>query len=521
MTTFAPPSFDDYYDLTSEEEALLIDLASKIVPTPPAAPAVSATTSVSGHVSSADLVTASGHVHQHYESVSVSSVATTNSTGAGRPPGAFPLSQPTSQPQQDTVVYPDLSRALAELPAEKTEAPPAVSEKNDDESDIEEVSADDFFKDERSPLVRFRTFPKKPFSVTDLTSGGAWCELQYYYTLTRLPWGRKTKTAIMREGSKVHKKLEDQVHTTVRVDVDTKEDLFGLKLWNFIQGLRTLRDTGLTRELEVWGMVDGQLCTGIVDSLSYSCPNSDFEDEIISSSQDSQDAKSDSKMRATPADNSSQLVYLCDVKTRGKPYPPKGAAMLRPVKIQLFLYHRFLAEMIKGNLDFSRVFRRLDIDPDEPFTDEFIAQVGSLHDEVFYDADPESSQESNGNGHASSDFVKYRTLRELLPLLRAELKLTFPNGVNSLGLLLSVDYRFRGDGSIIGSYTFPMDDQALDLHIASDMQWWKGERAPSGVDIEETFKCRLCEFSEECSWRAKMNRERLAKAKEKIRNGGV
>lgn len=410
-----------------------------------------------------------------------------------------------------------MSRALSALPPETTEKT-AELEKSED-SDVEEIDASSFFKDERSPLVRFRTFPKKPFSVTDLTSGGAWCELQYYYTLTRLPYGRKTKTAIMREGSKVHKKLEDQVHTTVRVEVDTKEDLFGLKLWNFIQGLRTLRDTGLTRELEVWGMVDGHLCTGIIDSLSYTCPDADFEEEVLSSSQEARGEKRDSTAgNSTTGTTTSHLVYLCDVKTRGKPWPPKGAALLRPAKIQLFLYHRFLSEMIKGKLDFFRVFRRLDIDPDEPFSDEFIAQVGDLHDEVFYDADAKNSQEKDGD--ISSDFVKYRTLRELLPLIREELQLTFPNGVNSLGKLLSVDYRFRDDGSIIGSYTFPMDDGALNLQIASDMQWWKGERGPRGVDIEDGFKCQRCEFSDDCSWRTKMDNERVRKAKEKIKNGG-
>lgn len=572
MTTLTAPSFDDYYDLTSDEEALLVDLASKIAPAPPVKAVLSTTTttSVSVQSSSASATIAQGHVSRKYESACVSSVSvSTTATApnlAGQVPGAFPASQEQAQPQQDGVVYPDrkfprpsekvvrrylwrqkkkdrgakkpqtqkhtwltppfwkhtVTRILATLPVQKNPEPqkksePAPKQEKSDDSDIEELGAKDLFRDERSPLLRFRTFPKKPFSVTDMTSGGAWCELQYYYTLTRLPWGRKTKTAIMRQGSRVHKKLEDQVHTTVRVDVDTKEDLFGLKLWNFIQGLRTLRDTGLTRELEVWGMIDGHLCTGIIDSLSYSCPNSDFEEEVISSSQESCQSDGAAKVRQT----SSRIVYLCDVKTRGKPYPPKGSAMLRPVKIQLFLYYRFLAEMIKGNLDFFRVFRRLNVDPDEDFSDEFIAQVGGLHDEVFYDADPDSSQKSNDGGDGpSSDLIKYRTLRELLPLLWEEVRLTFPDGVDSLGLLLSVDYRFRDDGSIIGSYTFPMDDKALDLHIAADMQWWKGERQPVGVDIEDAFKCRFCEFRDNCSWTARINEERLMKAREKIRNGG-
>ena len=373
----------------------------------------------------------------------------------------------------------------------------------------------DLFRHEIPPLARFRMFPKKPFSVSDFTSGGAWCELQYYYTLTRLPGGRKTRTAEMKAGSKVHKKLEDEVHTTVKIDIVSKEDIFGLKLWNVIQGLRTLRDTGLTREMEVWGMVDGHLVTGIIDSLSYTCPNAEFEEEILSSQES---RRGDGK--AKHSKKKPRTIYLADVKTRGSRKPPKSAAMLRPTKVQLFLYHRFLSAMIAGKLDFFRVLRRLDIDADDPFSDEFIAQVGSLHDEVFYDADADAADGSSADGDSSPDLIKYRCIRELLDLLREELRLTFSDGTASLGQLVSVDYRHREDGSIIGTNTFPVDDDALSQHLASDLEWWKGERMPRGVDIEEAFKCGFCEFAAGCEWRIRMEEERLQRAREKVAAAG-
>src|SRR4051812_42196852 len=66
----------------------------------------------------------------------------------------------------------------------------------------------------------------------------------------------------------------------VPVQVASNEDRFGLKLWNTIQGLRTLRETGLTRELEIWGIVDGQVVNGIIDEVSYTCPDPDFEESL-------------------------------------------------------------------------------------------------------------------------------------------------------------------------------------------------------------------------------------------------
>jgi exonuclease V len=118
------------------------------------------------------------------------------------------------------------------------------------------------------PLSRFRAFPRKPLTVTDMTAG-AWCELQYYYTLTKLPGGRKARTEQMAAGSRMHKVLEDQVHETVRVEVATREDAMGVRMWNMIQGLQTLAETGLTREVQVWGMVGGQVVSGVIDGLGW------------------------------------------------------------------------------------------------------------------------------------------------------------------------------------------------------------------------------------------------------------
>uniref|UniRef100_A0A093VDY6 Putative exonuclease V, mitochondrial n=1 Tax=Talaromyces marneffei PM1 TaxID=1077442 RepID=A0A093VDY6_TALMA len=128
--------------------------------------------------------------------------------------------------------------------------------------------------EEKSPIERFRKPPNKAFSVSDLISP-AWCELQYWYTLTK--HGRKRRTPAMMQGTAVHKVLEDEVHTTVPVDITTKEDGWALRIWNVIQGLRTLRTYGLTRELEVWGLVEGEIVTGIIDQLSYICPDPNLE----------------------------------------------------------------------------------------------------------------------------------------------------------------------------------------------------------------------------------------------------
>ncbi len=420
-----------------------------------------------------------------------------------------------------------MSRALSEL--HDGEAPAQVS--TDVDSDV--------IEDERSPLQRFRSYPRKPLTVSDLTSG-AWCELQYWYTLTRLPGGRRTRTAAMRQGSKVHQKLEDEVHTTVPIEIASKEDAFALRLWNLVQGLRTLRQTGLTRELEVWGTVDGNLVNGVIDGVSHENPNPDFEEEL--SSQESQfDLKQSALTDYFPPKKktASPKVYLTDVKTRGS-RAPVSKSLLRPAKIQLLLYHRFLSDMASEKLDFFKVFRRYGLDPDDRFTDAFLAQIGDLHDEVFYDAplspaDVEdslysaaASKNDNATNHRAAgpgailgdDLIRYQTLREMVPLVRREIRLAFPEGADSLGHMLRVQYMLRSDGRVLDVHDFPVSAQALDTYLSQYMAWWRGERRARGVDIEEAFKCGTCEFAADCEWRSAMDEERVRNACRRV-NGAA
>ncbi|KAI1208498.1 exonuclease V [Annulohypoxylon truncatum] len=402
----------------------------------------------------------------------------------------------------DDVRYPDLSHALSSTKpgiATEPETPKPP-------------------KDSRSPLQRFRSFPKKPLTVSDLSSG-AWCELQYWYTLTRLPGGRKTRTAAMRGGTRVHQTLEDQVHTTVQVNIANKEEAFALRLWNVIQGLRTLRDAGMTRELEVWGIIEGQIVNGIIDEISHESPNPAFEQELSLSQSSRGFVETHLKEQSVITDYLEphrKTFYLTDVKTRASERLPTGAA-LRPARVQLFLYHRLLGEMASGTVDFDIILDRYGLRAEALFSDAFMAQVGDLHDEIFYDADSDlggtpSTPHStfSGQGAASSqsyqmmppaELIRYRSIAQMLPLLRSELRETFPRGAATLGELLAVQYRHRDDGRILGNNAFPNDPEALEVYLRQDLEWWRGEREAEGVSIEETYKCRSCEFAESCQWR--------------------
>ncbi len=321
-----------------------------------------------------------------------------------------------------------------------------------------------------SPLARFRTKPKKPLSVTDLVSP-AWCELQYLYTLSK--FGRKPATAAMRAGSKIHQRLEDEVHTTVPVQVQTKEDRFGLRLWNHIAGLRCLSETGLTRELEVWGVIQGQVVNGVIDELSFQCPDPAFEEQMQASKAQIEDESASIAGSIPP-----RRVYLTDVKTRSVPSVPTGAG-LRPTWMQLMLYHRLLQSLSLNNVNAETIFARYDLRPLEPFTDAFLQGIDALGPDC--------------------DAANYPNLLSLWSLLITQLQSTLP--LDSLSPLLRAEFRYAKTGDVIGSELACYEDEIVDGYIAEKMAFWEGSREAKGVEIEEAFKCRLCDFAEHCSWR--------------------
>ncbi|CCC07134.1 hypothetical protein SMACR_01157 [Sordaria macrospora] len=469
-------------------------------------------------------------------------------------------------PVDSDVRYPDLSSALSGLQPHdepsgspsNTPASQAGTPRKRGRPKRSTLEKNLVIEDTRSPILRFRTFPKKPFSVTDLTSG-AWCELQYYYVLSKLPGGKRTQTQAMKGGTAIHEKLEREIYTPVSVEITKPEDNFGLKIWNIITGLRTLRDTGLTRELEVWGILDdGLVVNGVIDGLSYENPDPTLEEEVLSSRSSQVTDKQLSQQQAEITDffppevADKREIFITDVKTRGSKKPPTKAAM-RVTIIQLFLYHRFLSDMASGKLNYWRVFERYGIDPDEPFSDAFMAQMGALHEELFSDTTsqpdyvsaasttseseaPEAGVshdvdnddlESTVSSHAF-DSLKYRTLRDLVSLLKIELQLTFPRGGASLGQIVAVEFRYRAldpvrivneenqyeeiedpeNGSVICVNTFWVEPETLDMYLQDDLQWWKGERDPRGVPVEESYKCQMCEFAGECDWRMSWSRRR-------------
>ena len=320
----------------------------------------------------------------------------------------------------------------------------------------------------------------------------------------------------MRQGSAVHRTLEEQVHQIVHIDTQTKEDAWGLRVWNIIQGLNTLRETGMTRELEIWGVVEGQVINGMIDELSYICPDQELEEEVTAKTAHGKwdktapaadQASITSFLKPSGSQESPQgvikslrsmrkktsKVYLTDVKTRGVKTIPKGAAF-RPTLMQLMLYQLLLSDLATNKVDANIIFNRYSLDSNANFSDSFIAQIGSLN-ETFYDAPSDPSQASERQASHQDPIqllLNNNSLRRLWSLMIQEFQCTMPNGLNSIGNVLKAEYRDQTDGTILGIKTFLYDRSVITDYVENELRWWRGEREAEGVIIEEAYKWRVC-----------------------------
>lgn len=349
----------------------------------------------------------------------------------------------------------------------------------------------------------------------------------------------------MKAGSKIHKEKEREVHVEVQVEIVTKEDRLGLRLWNIIGGLRTLRATGLTRELEVLGLVDGEIMIGIIDEVSQTCSDEKMELKILGTAGDGKKnvvEKDQTTMSDFMGGNSGlqngwqrrrpppPMIYLTDIKTRGSKSVPRLEGQLRATKMQLMLYRRLLNDLAANKVEADPIFDRYNVDPHARFSDSFIAQLAEVnlpestqpeqadqddsHDEPFCQS---SSQPHNGEIDPLDEVLQHQTLSSLWALMISEFSKTISvNAVSSsISPLLTAEFRGSKDGSLIGRQSFKYEEEVLETYVAEEMRWWRGERSAKGVEIEESYKCGICEFAEKCEWRTEKDKEAGRKARAK------
>lgn len=284
----------------------------------------------------------------------------------------------------------------------------------------------------------------------------------------------------MKRGTSVHRVLEEQIHTVVPVDVKTKEDRWGLKLFNMYQGLSCLEHEGLTREFPVFGFINDILVRGIIDEIIYQDPaiktkGSETTNEEGVYKKIRRNSKADREQTPevynVPSAGKRQ-VYISDAKSRGTRSLPTSS-QAKATALQLMAYHRLLEQMRSGQTDFARLLKHYSLDGEAKFSDSLIADIAGVNPDMPIEL-----------------LLDHNSLLGMWELMRQQMTVS----IDSMGDNMGISYRDQTEGRIFAYQTIPYDSARLDAHLDSVLSWWRGERATVGVEIEEAWKCTHIPF---------------------------
>ncbi|OSD07150.1 hypothetical protein PYCCODRAFT_1402525 [Trametes coccinea BRFM310] len=300
-----------------------------------------------------------------------------------------------------------------------------------------------------TPFQQFRRW-NNMLSVTDLV-GPSWCEVQFDYGLRQKRYKKledrpqtfttaegKTITVVkdlaskndrtVSRGKSVHKVLEREVQPeVVPVEITTQEERWGLRLVNMLAALQTLTEVGYCREIPVFGVVHGQVVTGIIDEITRgpvvtksiresplhtprrSSPNKRSASPSTPATP-SQSSSKKSKHDEAPSDQipitnffspsrpatplepepadipplSQYTLHISDTKTRIRPtLPPDEDAYSS--RLQLMLYHRLLSNLLASAdsnipatspLNFAALWAQVGVNSARRFSESFLIQAG-------------------------------------------------------------------------------------------------------------------------------------------------
>ncbi|CAL4910557.1 unnamed protein product [Urochloa decumbens] len=284
-----------------------------------------------------------------------------------------------------------------------------------------------------SHLARFRE--RRALAVTDITAT-EWCEKQMEFMLEH---GKPERTVAMKAGSDRHAQLEDEVVRRVGVAIRSAEELWSVRIMDFLVGTNQLMFEGITREIPVFGVVEGLWMTGVIDEIRL------------------------------PRNSISFQPILVDTKTRRRPKSPPEAQK-RNGRLQMMCYKYLWDNLIAEKFPAENFFSYFDLDPSYLLSDDVKRYISSL----------------GFNAKTFEDVLKYFKITcHTLWWLRSQEQLL-------------LRYELQADDSLLEEYQFTYDARWFKDKIQEVFSFWQRSREPKFVAEEERWKCSICKFAPDC-----------------------
>ncbi|KAM9320297.1 exonuclease V [Gastrophryne carolinensis] len=280
-------------------------------------------------------------------------------------------------------------------------------------------------------------YSMKYLTVTDICSQ-IWCEQQMVYKIEQPKILQPEKMAVINEGASIHLARELEAHDLVSVTTQSREDSWAIKCLNVLAMIPVLQRGGRIREFPVFGELDGIFVVGVIDELGYS-PKGDLE--------------------------------LRELKTRATPTLPRSAQR-KCHAFQVCLYKKLFDDLVSGALQSEVLIQHLNLQPQR--------ELG-----------PEVKE------HAMKSGLTVSTCKDIIDLTCLNLTYSELPRVDCLKL----EYCFQVDGSSLGCDIVKVEEESVMEQLRFYFAYWKGLRDHQGVDIEDAWKCRMCDYANICEWR--------------------
>ncbi|XP_038615602.1 exonuclease V [Tachyglossus aculeatus] len=275
--------------------------------------------------------------------------------------------------------------------------------------------------------------------VTDLTSQ-SWCEQQMVFSKELPGLQAPERAAVMDLGASLHLARELEVHDIMTIPTATEEDSWAIKLLNILTMIPVLQSGGRIREFPVFGEVEDMFLVGVIDELHYT-PKGELE--------------------------------LMELKTRSRPLLPLAAQKDKDC-FQVRLYKYLFDAMVRGQVTPAGLVRHVQLRPEQPLS-------------------PQVQDVAQKTGFAEAA----ATLGELAELAFLRLTLSDLPCIDRLQL----KYSHQESGAALGAELVAFEERQVRARARDCVAYWKGQREPRGVDVEEAWKCRTCDYTEVCEWR--------------------
>ncbi|KAM9245140.1 exonuclease V [Dugong dugon] len=280
-------------------------------------------------------------------------------------------------------------------------------------------------------------FHFKYLCVTDLSTQN-WCEQQMVYGKEFPGFLTPEKAALLDTGASIHLARELEVHDLVTVPITTKEDAWAIKFLNILSMIPTLQSEGHIREFPVFGEVEGVLLVGVIDELHYTAKGK---------------------------------LELAELKTRRHPMLPVEAQKKKDY-FQVNLYKYIFDAMVQGKVTPASLIHHTKLCPEKPLGPSVLR-------------------------HAQQGGFCVKSLGDLMELVFLALTLSDLPVID----ILKIEYIHQETATVLGTEIVAFEEKEMKGKVQHCMAYWMGHREPQGVDVEEAWKCRTCNYVDICEWR--------------------